>query len=355
MKEKISPFYPVLGLLTLCLLYISYKMFAPFLLAIFWAIVFSVAFYPVYLFLLRGIRKESVAAVIMVIISFVIIVGPLSYISYLLVIEVKDVVKHLSWEENSGLFLKKEDLMQTIDRIAEPLNLNREDIYATIVGIAESVKKSAVRIVNEKVFTVFHAIVDYFIMLFTMFFLLRDGHIFLDNIGRYLPMSESQKGHFFTRIKQVIAATLYGGVLIGLLHGIVGGLSFYVLGVPSPVLLGFLIFLFSFIPVFGTVTIWGPVAAYLFLTGAVFKGLIMVAIGTLVIAGAIDHVLKPKIIGGQARIHILLIFFGVLGGMHLFGIIGFIAGPLILAVLLLSLEMIKQQLEAPIATNTQSR
>ncbi len=345
MKERALPFYLVTTLLALLLLYLTYRMFTPFFLAVFWAVVFSVAFYPFYFFIHSKIRNADAAAIIVVLVSFLVIIGPLSYVSYLLVHELRDVVKYLSLEEGSGMLLKKEGISRLADKAANLLNLDAEDVYATFLGVIEGLKRSALKIINENVFTVVHAIIDYFIMLFTMFFLLRDGRLFIENIGQYLPMTDEQKEAVITRIKEVIVATLYGGVLIALIHGIVGGTAFYLLGVPSPVLLGFLIFLLSFIPVLGAFSVWGPAAAYLFLSGAVIKGAIMVAIGVVVIVGIIDHVLKPKIIGKKARIHTLLIFFGVLGGLHLFGIIGFIAGPLIIALLMLTLEMVDQKLK----------
>jgi len=278
--------------------------------------------------------------------SFFVIIGPLSYVSYLLVHELRDVVKYLSLEEGSGMLLKREGISRFAVRIANFLNLDSGDVNATVLGFIEGLKRSALKIINEHVFTVVHAIIDYFIMLFTMFFLLRDGRLFIENIGQYLPMTNKQKEAMITRAKEVIVATLYGGVLIALIHGIVGGAAFYFLGVPSPAVLGLLIFLFSFIPVLGAFSVWGPAAAYLFLSGAFIKGAIMVATGIIVIVGVIDHVLKPKIIGKKARIHTLLIFFGVLGGLHLFGIIGFIAGPLIIALLMLTLKMVDEKLKS---------
>ena len=133
--------------------------------------------------------------------------------------------------------------------------------------------------------------------------------------------------------------------MIALAHGIIGGSAFYFLGVPSSILLGFAMSVFSFIPVIGAFTIWGPVTAYLFLTGSIIKGVIMAAIGIVGLVGIIDHILKPRVIGRRAKIHTVLILFGVLGGIHLFGIIGFVAGPLVIALLLLVMESIEQRLE----------
>jgi len=102
---------------------------------------------------------------------------------------------------------------------------------------------------------------------------------------------------------------------------------------------------FSFIPIVGSFAIWGPVTAYLFISGEIIKGFIMAVVGIVVIVGLVEHILKPKIMGQRARIHTALIFFGVLGGIHLFGVIGFVAGPLIIAVLMMAMPLIEKKLE----------
>lgn len=340
MKQK-TVFDLALGALVVFLLYIGYMMFAPFLPALFWAIVFSLAFYPVYLFALRKTRREGLSAVIVILLSFFVIVGPLSYISYLLVLDIKGIIGRLGAD---GV-LKKESLAEVVGQVSATFHIRSEEIYSAINQAAENLKTGIVHIINARFFTVVHAVVDYFIMLFTMFFLLKDGHIFTENLTRYLPLSPGKKDRMIRRTKEVIIATLYGGVLIGIIHGVIGGLSFYIMGIPSPVLLGFLMFLFSFIPVVGTFAVWGPASAYLFLSGRTPQGIAMACIGLIVLVGVIDHFVKPMILGGRAKIHILLIFFGVIGGMHLFGIIGFIAGPLIVALLILSLEMVNAEIE----------
>jgi predicted PurR-regulated permease PerM len=341
LKEKTLFFYALAS----GLLYIAYMMFLPFLPAIFWAVVLSIVLYSPYEFISVKIKSSAIAAAVLVIISVLLFIGPLTYVSYLLAGEIRVVIAQLNERGMTAMFLENTNIKDMIENIARLLDVPVDSVYDILRGLAGSIKKSLLRLVQEHALVAVHAFIDYFIMLFTIFFLLRDGQIFIGGIYRLLPLSDEQKDHLFTRIKEVIVSTIYGGVMIALAHGIIGGSAFYLLGIPSPILLGFAMSVFSFVPVIGAFTIWGPVTAYLFLSGLIIKGVIMAVIGIVGLVGMIDHILKPRIIGRRAKIHTILIFFGVLGGIHLFGVIGFVAGPLVMALLLLVMESIEQKLE----------
>ena len=341
MKEKTVFFYALVS----GLLYIAYKMFLPFLPAIFWALVLSIVLYPPYEFIRVKTKSPSIAAAVMVIISFLLFVGPLTYVSYLLAGEIKVVIANLNERGVTAIFVGNTNIKDMLENIARLLDVPVDNIYDILRGLTESIEKSLMRLIHENALVAVHALVDYFIMLFTIYFLLRDGQIFIAGIYRLLPLSDEQKNRLFTRIREVVVSTIYGGVMIALAHGIIGGSAFYLLGIPSPILLGFAMSVFSFIPIIGAFTIWGPVTAYLFLTGSMIKGVIMAVIGIVGLVGIIDHILKPRVIGRRAKIHTVLIFFGVLGGIHLFGVIGIVAGPLVVALLLMALESIEQRLE----------
>jgi predicted PurR-regulated permease PerM len=126
----------------------------------------------------------------------------------------------------------------------------------------------------------------------------------------------------------MVIATVYGGILIALVQGLLGGLTFWVLGLASPVLWGTAMALFSFVPLGGTALIWGPAAVILLIAGKITKGIILVAIGVFVI-GSVDSFLRPLLVGARTNIHPLILFFAVIGGIQAFGMIGVIAGPLI--------------------------
>jgi predicted PurR-regulated permease PerM len=136
----------------------------------------------------------------------------------------------------------------------------------------------------------------------------------------------------------MIYATIYGGLLIAMIQGLLGGLSFWVLGLPWPIFWGTAMALLSFIPIGGTALIWVPAAIILLIEGAVLKGLLLLGLGVFVIS-MVDNLLRPFFISTRTNIHPLLLFFAVLGGVQAFRLIGFVAGPLVATLFLTLIEI----------------
>jgi predicted PurR-regulated permease PerM len=139
----------------------------------------------------------------------------------------------------------------------------------------------------------------------------------------------------------MIYATIYGGILIAVIQGLLGGISFWALGLPSPIFWGTAMALLSFIPIGGTALIWGPASILLLIGGAVLKGLILLGLGVFVIS-MVDNLLRPFFISTRTKIHPLLLFFAVLGGVQAFGLIGLVAGPLVATLFLTLIEIYTQ-------------
>jgi len=136
----------------------------------------------------------------------------------------------------------------------------------------------------------------------------------------------------------MVIAAIYGGVAAGIAQGILGGIAFLIFGIPSPVFWGTAMAFFSFIPVFGSFLIWGTAVLFLLFSGSLLKGIGLLLYGVLVIS-SIDNVIKSWVIGSRTKLHILIIFFSVIGGIMFFGFVGFILGPLITALCLSLLEI----------------
>ena len=136
----------------------------------------------------------------------------------------------------------------------------------------------------------------------------------------------------------MINATIYGGILIAVIQGLLGGLSFWILGIPSPVFWGTAMAFLSFIPLGGTALIWAPAAILLFIQGAFLKGIILLMIGIFIIS-MVDNFLRPFFVGTRTNIHPLLLLFAVLGGIQVFGMIGLVAGPLIVVLCITIIEI----------------
>jgi len=192
-------------------------------------------------------------------------------------------------------------------------------------------------------------LLNIFVMVFVIYYSLRDGSQIGTKIKKILPLKEKHKQQVLDRFHDITYGVFYGNITIALVQGILGIIGFAVLGVPSPVLWGLVMMLFALVPYFGSAIIWLPAALNLIFLGylhgetsLMVRGIILIAYGALVIS-TIDNILKPKLIGSKAKIHPILVLIGVLGGLSLFGFIGFILGPLMLALLMTFIDIYERE------------
>jgi len=163
-----------------------------------------------------------------------------------------------------------------------------------------------------------------------MFFFLMNGRRYLDSILRYLPLREAEQNQMLERFVSVARATLKGTLLIGIVQGTLGGIIFAILGISGAVLWGLLMIVLSVLPVIGGALVWVPAAIVLAVQGAWVKALILAGFCSLVI-GSVDNVLRPRLVGRDTQMSDLLVLFSTLGGIAVFGAIGFIVGPIVAA------------------------
>ncbi len=168
------------------------------------------------------------------------------------------------------------------------------------------------------------------IMLYLTFFLLRDGTSLGQKIGRAVPLRPDMRDALVSHFVVVVRATMKGTVVVAILQGLVGGLVFWFLGIPGPLLWGLVMGFFSLVPAVGTGIIWVPTAIYLLLTGSVQEGLILAGCGLFVI-GMIDNLLRPVLVGKDTRMPDFVVLIATLAGLDIFGLNGFIIGPMIAA------------------------
>jgi predicted PurR-regulated permease PerM len=189
-------------------------------------------------------------------------------------------------------------------------------------------------------------IVEVFFVIFTMFYLFRDGERMRGALHDVVPLERSQSHQIFDRTSEVISASVYGVLVIAAIQGALGGLAFWALGLPSPLLWGVVMLFLSMIPMAGSFIVWVPAAIFLAATGHWMKALMLAAWGALVI-GTVDNFLRPKLVGEKTRLHELLIFFSVLGGLQVFGVIGLVLGPVVVAITLALLEVFRRADASP--------
>jgi len=176
------------------------------------------------------------------------------------------------------------------------------------------------------------------VSLVALFFFLRDGEALIGFLKKVSPLTEQQTEHMLSTFKNVIQAVLLANLLTALVQGILGGIGFWLFGVSAPVFWGTVMFFFALIPFFGPVFIYVPATLYLLLTGPVNTAALYFLYNVLIVSMA-DNVIKPWVIGDRVKIHPLIIFLSVLGGIQLWGVLGIIYGPLVAAILLLILDL----------------
>jgi predicted PurR-regulated permease PerM len=176
----------------------------------------------------------------------------------------------------------------------------------------------------------FDFIVSLFVMLYLLFFLLRDGDQLSRRIRDAIPLRAEHRHALFGRFTVVIRATVKGNIVVALLQGALGGLIFWLLGIHAPLLWAVLMALLSLLPAVGAALIWFPVAIYLLATGAVWQGIVLIVYGVLVI-GLVDNVVRPILVGQDTRMPDYVVLISTLGGIAIFGINGFVIGPVIAA------------------------
>ncbi len=175
-----------------------------------------------------------------------------------------------------------------------------------------------------------YSIFLFFVFLYTMFFLIREGDAILNRILHYLPLPETAEQRLLDRFTSVTRATIKGTLLIGAIQGSLAGFAFWVVGIDSAVFWATVMTLLSVIPTIGAAGVWLPAVIILAVSGEYLKALGLLAFCALLV-GSVDNVLRPWIVGRDIQLHELLIFFGTLGGISMFGLLGFIVGPIIAA------------------------
>ncbi len=322
--------------------YLTYQIFQPFLNAIAWAMVFAIVFYPVFAFLLKYIRSKVVASTVTLLIIIVIILGPFTYLSFIFVDELGNFVEGINKGTIDSVrdFFANSKIMALIGKIQSYLGIEGISNSISITENIKDIGKNIAGRLSGGIKNIAGMLIDFIFMLFAIFFFLKDGPDFLSRIRDYLPFSEDDKNRLILKTKDMVISTVYGGVVVALVQGLIGGVVFYFLGIQSPVLWGASMSVMSFLPLLGTFAIWGPVTGYLFIQGSYGKAIILLLVGFLGIS-MVDNILKPIIVSGRTKMPTLAIFFSVLGGIKLFGFIGFIMGPLVLALFVSVFEIFR--------------
>ncbi|ASL27673.1 AI-2E family transporter [Azotobacter chroococcum] len=307
----------------------------PFYGAIFWAIALAILFHPVQRYLQRRFGEHpNLSAALTLIICVIVAVLPITIISTLLIQEGVTLYTQLEAGEIdfAGLLEDfKARLPEPLQRLLSRFGLDSQH------GLRDRIATAAMQgsqFFATQAFNIgqntFQFILGFFVMLYLLFFFLRDGTVLVTQIREAIPLSEMKKSRLFQRVTCVVQATIKGSIVVAVIQGTLGGVIFAVLGIPRALLWGVAMAFLSFLPALGTGLIWGPVALYLLLSGAILKSVLLTAAGIFII-GLVDNIVRPILVSKDTRIPDYLVLVSTLGGLALFGLNGFVIGPVIAA------------------------
>lgn len=315
----------------------------PFYGAVLWAVVVAVLFAPVHrrlLFSMPG--RPSLAAALMVLIIIAMVILPLVLVAASLAQEASGLFAKLqSGEFNPGSYLQKiiDALPAWATGLIERFNLTdlsglREKLASGLMTGGQILAPQALSIGANT----FDFVIRLGIMLYLLFFLLRDGRALAGVIREAIPLRGEQKTALFSRFADVVRATVKGGILVAMAQGALGGIAFWFLGIHGALLWAVLMAFLSLIPAIGATLVWLPVAIYFLATGAIWQGVGLILYGVLVI-GLVDNLLRPILVGKGSRLPDYVVLISTLGGIEVFGLNGFVIGPVIAAMFMVSWEI----------------
>lgn len=308
----------------------------PFYGAVLWGIILAIMFTPLCRRLSGRLhQRRTLAALLTLLIILVLVILPLTLLTILLVQEgISTYDRFTSGELNPRQYLQQvfDALPGWITNLLDRVGLTSVGrIQARIsAGLAQSLQFLAGQALNLGQ-NALDFIVSALIMLYLLFFLLRDGDGLTQRIRNAIPLRGEQQRALANRFTIVIRATVKGNLVVALIQGALGGLIFWLLDIRAPVLWGALMTVLSLLPAVGAALVWLPVAIYFLATGATGKGIILTAYGSLVI-GLVDNLLRPILVGKDTKLPDYVVLISTLGGIAVFGINGFVIGPVIAAI-----------------------
>jgi predicted PurR-regulated permease PerM len=336
----------VLLVATALAVYVCYQLTHPFLPALAWALALAVVAHPLHTWLERRLRRANGAAGVAVVLVAVAIVGPTVLLTQRLGREVAWGVGWVQSEYRSGHWRAA---LEHHPRLAAALSLFGEDI--NVGGAAEQLSSTLSSNISSMLTGSVWAIAELLITLFALFYFFRDRRPALRVLRSLVPLSETETEEVFRRVADTIYATVYGTLAVALVQGLLGGLMFWLLGLPAALLWGAAMALLAMVPVLGAFVVWAPAALFLALTGSWGKAILLTVWGVGVVS-LIDNLLYPMLVGRRLRLHTLQVFIAILGGVLLWGSAGVILGPVALAVTVALVDIWRRRIAGGRAAET---
>ena len=332
-----ASFLLVLALTTIAFFWLI----ASFLMPVFWAAVLATIFFPVQRrYVARFGGRRSLAAIATLLTIVAVVVLPLALVGVAVTGEALQLAEQI---KSGAIDLKAplrylERMMPVatdfLDRFGLHVDGLTERLSTAALGISQIIAAGALGIGQD----ILNVTALFFVMLYILFFFLRDGSQLVATLIRVLPLGDARERQLLAKFGEVSLATIKGTLVVGVVQGAIGGILFWALGLPAPVFWGAVMAVFSVLPAVGPGLVWAPAAIILLALGAYVKAIILIAGGVIVI-GLVDNVLRPPLVGRDTQMPDYLVLLATLGGIAVFGISGFVIGPVIAAFFLVVWEM----------------
>ena len=338
-------FFGLIILLGIAMLYLI----GPFLYPIFWAAVIAVMFYPVYTWFFKHTRSPRTSSIITITLVISLVILPLLTIALLVTGQSVDLVRKALQVD---FLAKLEEVKAMLGQlpiigsyIFDAWDMLTNWVFSALGEITTHIVNAAQEIVGASV--VFIAM--FFTMLYTLYYFLKDGDKMLKRLMFLSPLGDKYEEKLYKQFTSTVRATLKSTLIVGGVQGTLGGLLLWITGVPGALIWTFIMVLISIIPAIGPALVLIPTAIVLFALGNVWQGIVLV-VGAFVIS-LVDNFLRPMLVGKDIQMHPLVVFFATLGGLILFGISGFIIGPIIAALFLAIISIYNYYYKAELGNN----
>ena len=344
-----SQFYArTFALLALLLVaYLLYLVLAPFFAPIAWAFFIGFLLHPTHAWLARRTGRPTGSAVALTAATLVILVGPLAGLGATFAAQVADLLRYAQQYATEHRPPTPQELANVpvlgsvLAWLDETAGVSLAQVQGWVVDVARTVLGSLATLGRRAFLGALGTVVGFLLMLFILFFAIRDGRAMFAALRELVPLSREDKARLFGHLASVLRAMVYGTGVTALVQGALIAIGFAVLGLPSPIVFGVLAALLALVPMAGTPVVWVPAVVGLALQGRYYAAVIMLVWGGFVVT--IDNFLRPWLVSGRAEVGTLTVFIGVLGGVAAFGPIGIFLGPLVLA---LAIALVQVALEA---------
>ena len=311
----------------------------PFIPGLTWALAFAVVAHPLHQWLSSHIRRltQGLAAGLSVLVVALALVLPAAFLTWQVGRQAGEVATTFQEYVQSGEWAATLEQHPRIARVWKQVE-QTIDVNQEANVLADTVQQRAVGWVKTTVW----GTVQILFALFALFYFFRDRDLIMRALRSMMPMSDKEAAHFFQRIHDMTHASIFGTIVVSAIQGALGGLMFWILGIPGPLLWGVCMGLLAIIPVFGAFVIWMPAALFLASRGDWTQALILTFWGAVVV-GLIDNLLYPILVGNEMRLHTLPVFIAIVGGLFAFGAAGIVIGPIVLAGTISILDILRRR------------